>query len=79
LEEFEGAGGVVGVEVAGGFVGEHEGGAVDEGAGDGGALHFAAAHLVGEGVGARGEADKVEHFSGAGAGVLGTVAAEEEG
>jgi 23S rRNA pseudouridine1911/1915/1917 synthase len=79
LEEFEDAGGVVRVEVAGGFVGQQEGGAVDEGAGDGGALHLAAAHLVGEGFGAGGEADEVERLGGTGAGVLGAVAAEEEG
>ena len=79
MEELEDAGGIVRVEVAGGFVGQQEGGAVDEGAGDGGALHLAAAHLVGEGVGAGGEADEVERLGGAGAGVLGAVAAKEEG
>jgi len=79
LEEFEDAGGIVGVQVAGGFVGEKQAGAVHEGAGHGGALHFAAAHLVGESAGARGEADEVEHFGGAGAGVFGAFAAEEEG
>ena len=52
---------------------------MDEGAGDGGALHFTTAHLVGEGAGAIGKVDKGEHFAGAGAGVLGAVAAEEEG
>ena len=36
-----------GVEVAGGFVGEEEGGLIDEGAGDGDALAFAAGELVG--------------------------------
>ena len=41
-------------------------------------LHLAAAHLVGEGVGARVEVDEVEHFVGACAGVLGAVTAEEE-
>jgi 23S rRNA pseudouridine1911/1915/1917 synthase len=51
---------------------------VDQGAGDGGTLHFAAAHLVGEGPGAIGEVDEFEHFGGAGAGRPGAVAAEEE-
>ena len=39
--------GVFGVEVAGGLVGEDDGGAVDEGAGDGDALLLAAGELVG--------------------------------
>lgn len=79
MEEFEDAGGVVRIEVASGFVGQEEGGAVHEGAGDGGALHLAAAHLVGEGAGAGSEADEVEHLGGTGAGVLGAVAAQKEG
>ena len=79
MEQFEDARGVVRIEVAGGFVGQEEGGAVDEGAGDGGALHFAAAHLVREGAGAGCEADEIEHFGGADAGLAGFVAAEEEG
>ena len=37
----------VGVEVAGGLVGEDDGGLVDEGAGDGDALALAAGELVG--------------------------------
>ena len=39
--------GVFGVEVAGGFVGEDDGGTVDEGAGDGDSLLLAAGELVG--------------------------------
>ena len=39
--------GVLGVEVAGGLVGEDDGGAGDEGAGDGDALLLAAGELVG--------------------------------
>jgi len=79
LEQFEDAGGVVGIEVAGGLVRQEQGRTVDQGAGDGGTLHFAAAHLVGEGAGPRGESDQVEHFCGAGTGLAGFVAAEEEG
>ena len=79
MEQFEDARGVVRIEVSGGFVGEEEGRPVDQGPGDGGALHFAAAHLVREGAGARGESDQVEHFRGAGAGLAGALAAEEEG
>ena len=72
-------GGVGGVEIAGGFVGEEEGGAAGEGAGDGGALHFAAAELVGKVGGAVGEADQIEHFLDAGAGFIRGITAEEEG
>src|ERR1700739_3666987 len=37
----------LGVEVSGGFVGEDDGGAIDEGAGDGDALGLSAGELVG--------------------------------
>ena len=47
-------------------------------AGHGGALHFAAAHLVRESAGARGQADQFEHFSRTRAGVFGAIAAQEE-
>ena len=43
-----------GVEIAGGFVGEKDGGLVDEGAGDGGALKLSARELVRAVVGAIG-------------------------
>jgi 23S rRNA pseudouridine1911/1915/1917 synthase len=79
LEQFEDARGVVRVEVAGGLVGQEEGGAVNQGAGNGGPLHFAAAHLVGEGVGPGGQTDEVEHFRGAVAGLAGFLTAEQEG
>ena len=79
MEQFEDAGSVVRVQVSGGLVGQEEGGAVDQGAGNGGALHFAPAHLVGEGAGAGGQADEVEHLRGAGAGLAGFLAAEKEG
>ena len=46
-EHLEDGVGVFGVEVAGGLVGEDDGGAVDEGAGDGDALLFATGELVG--------------------------------
>ncbi len=58
--------GVCGVEVAGGFVGEEEGGAVDEGAGDRGALELAAAELVGEVGGAVSDANETEELVGPG-------------
>lgn len=43
---------ILGVEIAGGFVSEQEGGLVDKGASDGGSLHFAAGKGAGESVGA---------------------------
>ena len=46
-----------GVEITGGFIGEKDGGLVDEGAGDGGALKLSAGELVGAVVGAIGEMD----------------------
>ena len=52
---------------------------MDQGSGDGGALHFAAAHLVRKSGGPGGEADEIEHFRGAGAGLARVLAAEEEG
>ena len=79
LEQFQDAGGVVRIEVAGRFIGQEEGRPVDQGPGDGGALHFAPAHLMGEGAGPGGEADQVEHFRSAGAGLAGAFAAEEKG
>ncbi len=79
MEQFEDAGGVVRIEVAGGFVGQEEGGAVDQRPGDGRTLHFAAAHLMGESGGPRGQADQIEHFRGPGAGLAGFFPAEEEG
>jgi len=51
-EKGEDVGAVFGIEVAGGFVGEDDAGAVNEGAGDGDALLFAAGELRGSGVGA---------------------------
>ena len=51
---------------------------MDQGAGHGGALHFAPAHLVGKGVSPRGQPDQLEHLAGPGAGLLGPVAAQEE-
>ena len=55
-----------GVEVAGGFVGEEDGRAVDEGAGDGDTLLLAAAELAGEGVAAVGQPHGLNHFGDAG-------------
>ncbi len=78
MEKFEDARGVVRVEVAGRFVGQQKRGLMDQRPGHGGALHFAAAHLVREGMGARGEPDQIEHLAGAGAGLFGPVAAQEQ-
>jgi len=57
-----------GVEITGGFIGEKDGGLVDEGAGDGGALKLSARELVGAVVGAIGEMDGGEEVAGAGTG-----------
>lgn len=73
----DGAGG--GIEVAGGFIGEEDGGAVDEGAGDGGALELAARELVRTMVGAIAQTDSGEEFMGAGFGGGGNATGEEEG
>ena len=54
-----------GIEVAGGLVGEDDGGAVDEGAGNGDALALATGELVGLVHHAGAEADGFEDFSGA--------------
>jgi len=52
--------GIAGVQVGGGLVGEDEGGAMDDGAGDGDTLALAAGEQVGTMVGAGGEADAFE-------------------
>lgn len=54
-----------GVEVSGGFVGEDDGGVVDEGACDGDALALAAGEFVGAVMEAVGETDLDEGFAGA--------------
>ena len=51
---------------------------MDQGAGHGGALHFASAHLVGKGMGARGQPDQLEYLAGTDPGLLGPVSAQEE-
>lgn len=53
-----------GVEVASGFVGQQDRGLMDEGAGEGGALHLAAGELMRAVVGAIGESDGGEEFAG---------------
>jgi 23S rRNA pseudouridine1911/1915/1917 synthase len=79
LEKFKHSSGVFRIEVAGRLVGEKKSGAMDQSAGDGGALHFAAAHLMRESLRPRAESDEFEHFGGAGAGLAGAVAAQEQG
>ena len=54
------------VQVAGRFVGQYDGGLVQEGAGDGDALLLAAGKLVGHLVGLGGHAHVVQHFRDAG-------------
>jgi hypothetical protein len=72
----DGAGG--GVQIAGGFVGEDDGGAMDEGASHGGALELAAGKLVGTVVSAVGELNGAEEFASASTGGRGDAASEEE-
>jgi hypothetical protein len=75
-EQGEDVGAVDGIEVAGGFIGEEQVGAMDQGAGDGDALHFAAGELGGQGVGPMFHADPAEEIADAG-GALGFRLAEE--
>ena len=61
-----GAGG--GVEIAGGFVGEKDGGLVDQGAGEGGPLELASGKLMRPVMGAIAQTDGGEKFTGTGMG-----------
>ena len=79
MEKFQHASGIFRIEVAGRFVGEKKRGTMDQCTGDGGALHFAAAHLMRKSLRARAESDEFEHFGGAGACLAGAVAAQEQG
>jgi len=67
-----------GVQITGGFVGKDDGGAMDEGAGYGGALELAAGKLVGPVVGAVGELNGAEEFASASTGGRGDAASEEK-
>ncbi len=67
-----------GVQIAGGFVGEDDGGAMDKGASYGGALELAAGKLVGTVVSAVGELNGVEELASASTGGRGDAASEEE-
>jgi hypothetical protein len=69
----------LGVEVAGGFVGEDDGGLVDQGAGDGDALALAAGELVGLVHHAGAEVDGLEDGLGAGDALGGGGAVVDEG
>ncbi len=69
----------LGVEVSGGLVGEDDGGAVDEGAGDGDALALAAGELVGLVHHAGAEVDGLEDGLGAGGALGGGGAVVDEG
>ena len=79
MEKFKHASGIFRIEVAGRLISQEKGGAMDQRAGDGGALHFAAAHLMRKSFRARAESDEFEHFGGARAGLAGAVAAQEQG
>ena len=79
VEEGHDLDGGFGVEVAGGFVGEDDAGAVDEGAGDGDALALAAGELVGLVVHAGAEVDGFEDGLGAGDALGGRGAVVDEG
>jgi hypothetical protein len=65
LEDVEDFLGIVGVEIAGGFVGEEEAGLVGEGAGNGDALLFAAGEVVGFAMGFVAKTDEIEQVVGA--------------
>ena len=78
MEKFEDARGIGRVEISRRFVGQEKGRTMDQGAGHGGALHLAPAHLVGKGVSPRGQPDQLQHLAGPGAGLLGPVVAQEE-
>ena len=62
LQEGEDAVGGVRIEVAGRFVGQHEGRAVHQGAGNRHALELAAGKLVGKIVASAAQADRFQHF-----------------
>ena len=75
VEQLADGGGGGGIEVAGWFIAEEQGGGVHQGAGDGDALTLAAGEFAGQVGLAVGKADSVEEFPGAGA-VLGTHGAD---
>jgi hypothetical protein len=68
-----------GVEIAGGFVGQKNGGAVDEGTGEGGSLELAAGELVGSMAGAVGQTHGVKEGPGPGFACRISPTGEEEG
>ena len=78
MQKFKDARRVVRIEVASGFVGQQEGGSVDQCPGHRGPLHLATAHLVRKRIGARRQADQFEHLGRAGPGVRCAVAAQEK-
>lgn len=73
----EGAGG--GIEITGGFIGQKNGGTMDEGTSDGGALELAARELVGAMVRAIGELHGFQEIAGTVASGGGDAAGEEQG
>jgi hypothetical protein len=72
-------GGIGAIEVAGGLVGEEELGPAGEGPGDGGALEFSAAELMGKMAPVPGQANKIDHFGHPGADSPGGFSAQEQG
>ena len=67
VHEVDELGGIFGVEVGGGLVGEHQGRTMNDGAGYGDALTFAAGEQIGAMAGAGGEADAFKGSGYAGA------------
>ena len=78
-DEFDDGGAGGGVEVARRFIGKENGGLMNEGAGEGGALKLAAGELVGSMMGPVGESDGGQQFLGTLAGLSVDSAGKEEG
>lgn len=79
MQKGENAGGVVGIEISGGLVGQQEGGAVNQSPRHGRALHLAAAHLVRKSACPVRQASQVEHFQGPAARLACAIPAQEKG
>jgi hypothetical protein len=79
VHEVDELGGVAGVEVGGRLIGEHQGGTMDDGAGDGDTLAFAAGEQVGTLIGAGGEADTFKSGGGALTAFVAVESLDEQG
>jgi hypothetical protein len=78
-DEFNDGGAGGGVEVARRFIGEENGGLMNEAAGEGGALKLAAGELVGSMMGSVGQSDGGQQFLGTLAGLSVDSARKKEG